>query len=51
MSWYLGPLATLDFETTGVDQQMPEDYEALLAILDDAVKQQRRHTLAMLGEL
>lgn len=42
---------TLDrFETTGMDTQMPEDYEVLLAILDDAVKQQRVHTLAMLGK-
>lgn len=39
------------FEATGMDQQMPEDYETLLAILDDAVKQQRRHTLAMLDDL
>lgn len=42
---------TLDrFEATGMDKQMPEDYGALLAILDDAVKQQRAHTLAMLGK-
>ena len=41
---------TLDrFEATGMDKQMPEDYETLLAILNDAVKQQREHTLAMLG--
>lgn len=40
---------TLDrFEATGMDEQMPEDYGALLAILDDAVKQQREHTLVML---
>lgn len=40
---------TLDrFETTGMDTQMPEDYEKLLVILDDAVKQQREHTLVML---
>lgn len=40
---------TLDrFEATGMDKQMPEDYETLLVILDDAVKQQRAHTLAML---
>ena len=37
------------FETTGMDEKMPEDYDRLLAILDDAVKQQREHTLAMLG--
>lgn len=36
------------FESTGMDEQMPEDYGALLAILDDAVRQQREHTLAML---
>jgi len=36
------------FETTGMDEQMPGDYETLLAILVDAVKQQRAHTLAML---
>ena len=27
---------------------IPQDYEKLLAILDDAVTQQRAHTLAML---
>ncbi|MEA2119686.1 hypothetical protein [Halovibrio sp. HP20-50] len=36
------------FENTGMDDDMPEDYETLLAILDDAVKQQREHTQAML---
>lgn len=36
------------FENTGMDGEMPEDYETLLAILDDAVKQQRGHTQAML---
>lgn len=36
------------FEATGMDEQMPEDYEKLLDILDQAVKQQRGHTLAML---
>ena len=41
---------TLDrFEATGMDKQMPGDYETLLAILNDSVKQQREHTLAMLG--
>lgn len=41
---------TIDrFENTGMDDEMPEDYEKLLAILDDAVKQQREHTQAMLG--
>ncbi|QJQ99844.1 hypothetical protein [Halomonas sp. PGE1] len=42
--------ATMErFEATGMDEQMPEDYDKLLKILDDAVKQQREHTLAMLG--
>ncbi|NLC22104.1 MAG: hypothetical protein GX771_09390 [Halomonadaceae bacterium] len=41
---------TIDrFEATGMDEQMPEDYEKLLDILDDAVKQQREHVMAMLG--
>jgi len=41
---------TLDrFEASGMDTQMLEDYETLLVILDNAVKQQRAHTLAMLG--
>lgn len=31
-----------------MDEQMPDDYEKLLIILNDAVKQQREHTLAML---
>jgi flagellar biosynthesis chaperone FliJ len=38
------------FEATGMEEKMPEDYETLLAILDDAVKQQQAHTLAMLGK-
>ena len=42
---------TLDrFEATGMDEQMLEDYEVLLVILDDAVAQQREHTLAMLDK-
>ena len=42
---------TLDrFEATGMDEQMPEDYETLLVILDDAVKQQREQTQAMLSQ-
>jgi len=42
---------TIDrFEATGMDKQIPEDYEKLMTILDDAVKQQREHTLAMLAE-
>ncbi|MBD3896151.1 hypothetical protein IEI94_09845 [Halomonas sp. ML-15] len=36
------------FEATGMDTQMPGDYNALLSILDDAVKQQRANTMAML---
>ena len=41
---------TLDrFEATGMDTEMPEDYDTLLAILDDAVQQQRDHTMSMLG--
>ncbi|WP_302139196.1 hypothetical protein [Halomonas alkalicola] len=41
---------TIDrFEATGMDEQMPEDYDKLLEILDDAVTQQRAHTLAMLS--
>ncbi|PWV68828.1 hypothetical protein [Halomonas sp. A11-A] len=41
---------TIDrFEATGMEEQMPEDYEKLLDILDDAVKQQREHVMAMLG--
>lgn len=36
------------FETSGMDEKMPADYEKLLTILDNAVKQQREHTLAML---
>ena len=42
---------TLDrFEATGMDEQMPEDYETLLAILDEAVKQQRAHAQVMLND-
>ena len=37
------------FEATGMDEQMPEDYEKLLAILGDAVTQQRAHVMALLG--
>jgi flagellar biosynthesis chaperone FliJ len=36
------------FESSGMGEQMPEDYDKLLVILDDAVKQQREHTQAML---
>lgn len=38
------------FEATGMDKQMLEDYEKLLVILDEAVKQQREHVMAMLGK-
>jgi hypothetical protein len=42
---------TIDrFEATGMDEQMPEDYDKLLDILDDAVTQQRAQTLAMLSQ-
>ncbi|QNI04149.1 hypothetical protein HXW73_15100 [Halomonas sp. SH5A2] len=41
--------ATIErFDATGMDEQMPEDYEKLLTVLDDAIKQQREHTKAML---
>lgn len=40
---------TIDrFEKSGMEDEMREDYEKLLAILDDAVKQQREHTRVML---
>lgn len=38
------------FEDTSMDEQMPEDYGKLLEVLDNAVKQQREHTLAMLAQ-
>ncbi|WP_241697352.1 hypothetical protein [Vreelandella salicampi] len=38
------------FENKGMEDEMPEDYEKLLTILDDAVKQQREHTRVMLDE-
>lgn len=37
------------FETNGMDEQMPGDYEKLLDILDGAIKQQREHTQGMLS--
>ncbi|EHK59900.1 hypothetical protein MOY_14087 [Halomonas sp. GFAJ-1] len=37
------------FEDTGMDELMPEDYNKLLEMLDNAIKQQREHTLAMLA--
>ena len=30
-----------------LNETMPQDYQALLNILDTAIKQQRKHTLAM----
>lgn len=36
------------FEAAGMVEQMSKDYEQLLHILDQAVKQQREHALAML---
>lgn len=42
--------ATLSrFEQEGMEDEMPEDYQALLDILDDAIKQQCEHTQGMLG--
>ena len=42
---------TIDrFEAIGMDEQMPEDYDKLLDILDDAVTQQREHVMAMLSQ-
>ncbi|SDN86516.1 hypothetical protein SAMN04487957_102215 [Halomonas shengliensis] len=41
---------TIDhFAATGMETEMPKEYDRLLPILDDAVNQQRAHTLAMLG--
>ena len=37
------------FEATGMDEVMREDYDKLLAILDDAVKQQHQHTKVLLS--
>ncbi|MBF8224408.1 hypothetical protein [Halomonas sp. 328] len=38
------------FEATGMETELPEDYDKLLEILDSAIKAQREHTLAMLLE-
>jgi len=38
-----------DTQATGMDDEMRKDYDKLLEILDDAVKQQREHTRVMLG--
>lgn len=32
------------FEDMGKNEEMPADYDKLLGILDDAIKQQREHT-------
>ncbi|MDI5935171.1 hypothetical protein [Halomonas kalidii] len=37
------------FEATGMDSEMPDDYDRLHAIHAEAVKGQRAHTLAMLA--
>lgn len=36
-------------EVCGLSNTMPEEYQALLDILDNAIKQQREHTVGMLG--
>lgn len=42
--------ATIDrVETYGLDESMPDDYQALLDILDNAIKQQCEHTQKMLS--
>lgn len=42
--------ATIDrIETYGLNNTMPEEYQALLDILDSTIKLQREHTQAMLG--
>ena len=38
-------------EQHGLDASMPEDYQALLDILDSAIKQQREHTMGMLSNV
>lgn len=38
------------FEATGMSEQMPKDYDKLLTILDEAIKQQREYTLIMLNQ-
>lgn len=37
------------FEETGMDEERPADYDNLMTILDDAIKQQREHTQALLS--
>ncbi|MEG3081664.1 hypothetical protein R3F64_17565 [Halomonas sp. 5021] len=42
--------ATIELaESHGLYQIFPEDFQALLDIVDSAIKQQREHTRAMLG--
>lgn len=42
---------TIDrIETYELNNAMPEDYQALLDILDSAIKQQREHTQGMLSD-
>lgn len=42
---------TIDrFGATGMDVETPEDYEQLLGILDNAVKQQKEQACLMLQE-
>ncbi|MDP3534589.1 MAG: hypothetical protein Q8S08_04255 [Halomonas sp.] len=36
------------FEATGMDEELAADYEKLLEILDNAIKQQREQTKALL---
>jgi len=37
------------FEDKGMNNEMPADYDKLLDILDNAIKQQREHTQAVLS--
>ncbi|WP_346795879.1 hypothetical protein R5M92_10505 [Halomonas sp. Bachu 37] len=39
------------FESTGMDERMPQDYTRLEEILTQAVKDQRRYTQKMLNTL
>jgi len=38
------------FDSTGMDERMQQDYEKLLAIYDQAIKDQTYYTRAMLNE-
>mgnify|MGYP003642113578 FL=1 len=43
--------ATIDrIETYGLNNTMTQEYQALLDILDDAIKKQREHTQGMLSD-